>query len=217
MPPSPVNDTKRKLLDQLKRTDAARVADLADRLDISSNAVRQHLDDLEATGLVVRNEAQPAGGRGRPSSTWTLTELASELFPDRHSDLTVELITAIRDSVGDDGLDRIVHQRSRRQLEAYRLVVGGPGDGSLLQRAEALAEQRTAEGYLAEAAELDDGTVTLVEHHCPVCDAASVCQGLCREELDVFAAVLGDDVEVERTTHVLSGDHRCTYEIRRVR
>jgi hypothetical protein len=53
----------------------------------------------------------------------------------------------------------------------------------------------------------------LLEHHCPICDAASTCQGLCRTELELFQEALGDDVTVTRTQHVLSGDLRCAYRI----
>ncbi|HEV2310721.1 MAG TPA: hypothetical protein VGU73_09365, partial [Acidimicrobiia bacterium] len=60
----------------------------------------------------------------------------------------------------------------------------------------------------------DGDAVLLVEHHCPVCTAAAACTGLCRGELDLFRTVLGDDVEVERTQHLLSGDARCVYRIR---
>ena len=59
-----------------------------------------------------------------------------------------------------------------------------------------------------------DGTsLVLVEHHCPICVAAATCQGLCRTELEVFQATLGEDALVEREQHLLSGDQRCAYRI----
>ena len=80
-------------------------------------------------------------------------------------------------------------------------------------RVEALARARTDEGYLAEVVEDDDGHLVLVEHHCPICVAAAACQNLCRSELDVFRAALGDDVVVERTQHLLAGNRRCAYKV----
>ena len=76
-----------------------------------------------------------------------------------------------------------------------------------------LADIRSAEGYLAEVRDGEDGSLLLLEHHCPVCDAASTCQGLCRSELELFKAALGDDVAVERVQHLLAGDQRCAYRI----
>ena len=75
-----------------------------------------------------------------------------------------------------------------------------------------LADLRSAEGYLAEAV-ADGPDMLLLEHHCPICDAASTCQGLCRTELELFQEALGDDVTVTRTQHVRSGDLRCAYRI----
>jgi predicted ArsR family transcriptional regulator len=65
---------------------------------------------------------------------------------------------------------------------------------------------------MAEA-KRDGDAWMLVEHHCPVCEAARACTGLCRTELDLFRATLGPDVEVERTQHLLSGDARCAYRV----
>jgi predicted ArsR family transcriptional regulator len=76
----------------------------------------------------------------------------------------------------------------------------------------ALGEQRTAEGYLAEVVHRGNDLL-LIEHHCPICSAATACQGLCRSELEVFQAALGASVTVTREEHLLSGDARCAYRI----
>ncbi len=89
-----------------------------------------------------------------------------------------------------------------------------PGEQApLKKRLEALAAQRTAEGYMAEALEQDDGSLLLVEHHCPICEAARSCTGLCSTELDVFRRTLGKKVRVERVRHLLSGSDRCAYRV----
>ena len=66
---------------------------------------------------------------------------------------------------------------------------------------------------MAEVQAHPDGGFTLVENHCPICAAATACQGFCRAELEVFRSVLGDDVTVERTDHILAGARRCAYRI----
>lgn len=68
---------------------------------------------------------------------------------------------------------------------------------------------------MAEARSAGRGEFLLVENHCPVCAAAQACQGLCRGELDLFRAVLGPEVEVERIDHILAGARRCSYRVRR--
>jgi predicted ArsR family transcriptional regulator len=202
--------TKRRIVERLKRADA-KVSDLAAALDMTEAGVRQHLDALADHGLVV-SRTGPAEGRGRPPTVWALTDLAQDLFPDRHDDLTVELITAVRTALGDKGLAQVIDARAEVQRAAYERAV--PKRGTLRERVEALARIRAEEGYVAEVLDDPEGRgVLLVEHHCPICTAAAACPGLCGSELELFREVLGPKVSVERTQHIVSGDRRCTYLI----
>ena len=205
-----IDGPKRRVLDLLKRSDGLGTRDLAEALSVSDVAVRRHLSDLTDAGLVA-GRAGEAQGRGRPPTVWSLTDLSRDLFPDHHDDLTVELIDAIRRSLGEDGLDRVLAVRADDQVVRIRsrFEPGAPVE----ERVRALADRRTEEGYMAEVSEDTDGSLLLLEHHCPVCAAATECQGICRYELETFQRALGDDVRVERTDHLLSGDARCTYRI----
>ena len=58
-----------------------------------------------------------------------------------------------------------------------------------------------------------DGHWVLVENHCPICSAAERCQGFCRNELELFRTILGEEVEVERVEYLLAGGERCAYSI----
>lgn len=204
-----MTDTKRRIVERLKRLDDATVPELAPELGLTETAVRQHLEVLEDLGIVQRAEATPHG-RGRPALRWSLTERANELFPDRHAELTAELIGAIRTALGEQALSKVLEARSAAQLAAYRSAI--PARSSVKVRVRRLAELRTAEGYLAEVQEHGDELV-LVEHHCPVCEAARTCAGLCRSELELFEQALGPGVEVSRVQHLLGGDHRCAYRV----
>jgi len=205
------SSSKRRIIDHLKRTSSASVAELTEVMGVTSTAVRQHLDDLEQSGLVRRLAPVNTGERGRPRMPWMLTDLASDLFPDRHADLTVELIDAIRSSVGEAGLDAVIATRSENQRSAYAATVSRTT--TVESRLAALAKLRSLEGYMAEVTTQPDGSLALTEHHCPICEAASSCQQLCRDELQLFQDVLGPDVTVERTEHLLSGDTRCSYRV----
>jgi len=206
-----LTDAKRRVLERLKRAGPATAGALAEELGLTDVAVRQHLAALQEHGLVGQRTSRPRGP-GRPAVTWSLTPLANDLFPDRHADLTVELIEATRQAVGDEGLQRVIAARTAEQLSAYEKSIGRRK--RVRDRVEALARQRTAEGYMAEVVE-DAGGLFLVENHCPICDAARACVGFCRSELELFQQALGDDVTVERTEHLLSGDRRCVYRISR--
>jgi len=203
-----LSDAKRRIVEVLKRTDSATAHELAAQFNTTTTAVRQHLDSLEQSGLVERFEGAIVG-RGRPAIRWRNTPLTVELFPDRHGELTVELLESIRTSLGEDALQQVISQRASEQITSYRRSLG---EGSVPVRVRTLAERRSDEGYLAEV--VDDGRdLLLIEHHCPICIAATTCQGLCRSELEVFQAVLGPGVHVTREQHLLSGDTRCAYRI----
>ena len=208
-----LSDAKRRIVDILKTGGPMTTARLAAALDVTNVAIRQHLAALETLGLVQQQQS-PAAGRGRPSLVWSLTESAARLFPDNHGALTVELIAATRNALGEQGLDQVIDARAEDQISRYRSLMPG-GRASLKARVEALAEQRTREGYMADVQQERAGEYLLIENHCPICEAAETCTGLCRSELEVFQDVLGPEFRVERTEHLLSGDRRCAYRIAR--
>lgn len=212
----PLSTAKQRVLEHLKRSDGATAAEVAEALAITEAAVRQHIDVLVERRLVERRALpRTRAGRGRSPLEWVVTAEGDSQFADRHGQLTVELLGAIRDALGPDGLDRVIDSRADQQLEAYRAVVPAAGTATLEKRVRALARQRTAEGYMADVHRDADGLV-LVEHHCPICTAATACPGFCRSELELFRDTLGTDVTVERTAHILAGDVRCAYLIRPV-
>jgi predicted ArsR family transcriptional regulator len=184
------------------------LAELGCEAGVCGEAVRQQLNRLAAEGLVVAT-AQPRGV-GRPAQVWSLTPAANAHFPDCHADLSAQLIRLIRSNLGDDVMDKLLDSRAAEAQSAYAAAVAGADD--LGERVTRLAAARTREGYMAEARPDGDGYL-LVENHCPICVAASACQAFCRTELDTFRAVLGPDVSVERTEHIVSGDRRCAYRI----
>jgi predicted ArsR family transcriptional regulator len=206
-----LSDAKRRILDRLKVVEHATAPELAELFGLTDTAVRQHLEVLEELELVERSPSEPKG-RGRPPARWRLAPAANALFPDHHAELAVDLLSAIRTAHGQSGLDRVLDARFAGQLATYREVLPDPETASVRVRVRRLADIRSAEGYLAEAVS-DGDAMVLVEHHCPICEAAGSCPGLCRAELDLFRAALGDDVTVERTQHLLSGDARCAYRV----
>jgi predicted ArsR family transcriptional regulator len=140
-----------------------------------------------------------------------LTPAADRFFPEAYAELTLSLLTSMTEAFGKAGLEQLLDLRARRQIAMYRRQMAGYD--SLQQRLEALAAFRTDEGYMAGAQPQGDGSFLLVENHCPICAAAVACTGLCGKELEVFQAVLGEGVVVERTEHIVAGARRCAYRV----
>ncbi|MGG6294690.1 helix-turn-helix transcriptional regulator [Leptolyngbya sp. AN02str] len=200
---------KDAILHLLKMGGAQTAADLAEALSVSPMAVRQHLQRLKLEGWVLYREERRSAGR--PVKLWQLAEQSISCFPDSHADLAVELLRGMEAIFGKEGLEKIIAERKRRQIQIYGEQVGQTEGWQ--QQVEAIARLRSQEGYMAEVVADTSTSVLLVENHCPICAAAQTCQGLCSAELEVFRAVLGPAVTVERVEHLLQGDRRCAYRI----
>ena len=198
------------VLYHLKTRGPQTAAQIARRLSVTPMAVRQHLYRLKDARLVDFSDERRKVGR--PARIWKLTGEAAARFPDSHGDLTVEIIGAVRAAFGEAGMDKLLAERTKRQKDEYRARLK-PAGSSIAKRAQLLSEIRREQGYMAECTRMPDGSMLLVENHCPICAAAATCQGLCREELSLFRAVLGDKARVERTDHILVGARRCAYRV----
>ena len=205
-----------RLLYALKSAGPQTAEAIGRRLGMTAVGARQHLARLLEDKLVTFEDRRETVGR--PKRVWSLAEEGNKHFPDNHAGLTLELIGAIKSSLGEKGLDKIIALRERQALKAYQTRLSGAG--SLKEKVGKLAALRSEEGYMAEvvqeksAAREKDGFL-LVENHCPICVAAKACQGFCRSELQLFRDALGKDASVERTEHIVEGARRCAYRIRR--
>ncbi|HWA59741.1 MAG TPA: metalloregulator ArsR/SmtB family transcription factor [Caulobacteraceae bacterium] len=202
--------TASRILSLIKTEGPKATLALAADLGVTRQAARQQLERLEADGLVLHDLER--GGVGRPRRVWSLTEAAQARFPDGHAEALADVLEGVRAEFGEAGLSRVIARREAQVRAAYSEALAGLA--GLEDRVRRLSDLRSAEGYMAECEVLPDGSLLLVENHCPICAAARACQGFCRSELAVFEAALGPEVEVTRVDHLLAGARRCAYEIR---
>jgi len=198
--------TKERLLLLLKTRGALTTKALAAALGISVPATRTHLKSL---GDQVQSASTP-GGVGRPAQTWQLTEAAQDRFPDTHSELTVSILASVERALGQAGLDAVIADRYRETEAHYLEAIEGVS--TLAGRLKRLVRLRADEGYMAELEKTSDGWL-LLENHCPICAAATACQGFCSNELALFRRVLGPAAEVARVEYLLEGGRRCAYSV----
>lgn len=121
------------------------VEELAERLGITRNAVRQHLAALGNDGLVAPGRMRASGGR--PGQLYMLTAKGRELFPRRYSWFAELLIGLVRRERGPDGL----HERLRTlgTEVATELRQQHPGSGDLNGSVDRLAGLMAELGYEA--------------------------------------------------------------------
>ncbi|HYL99167.1 MAG TPA: metalloregulator ArsR/SmtB family transcription factor [Blastocatellia bacterium] len=201
--------TRRAIVKILKTEGPMDSSSLAAKLDLTAMAIRQHLYALQEEKIVT-SEERPVP-IGRPAKHWRLTRDADRLFPDAHAELSVALIDAIGDAFGPTGLAHVLESRSASQRVDYSSKI--KPSAPLKEKLRRLVRIRTEEGYMAEIRAEGKGSYLFIENHCPICAAAASCMGFCSTELELFRAVLGPDVTVERAEHIISGDRRCVYRV----
>ena len=202
-----VQATPERLLYLLKTRGPLQSAEAGETLGMTAEAARQQLSKLALSGLV--ESFSRSKGVGRPGQFWTLTQAGHGRFPDSHATLTVQLLDTVRHAFGEQAIDRLIDLREQSSRAAYQRELQDAVD--LRERVARLAALRSLEGYMAEYEEQTDGTLLLIENHCPICAAATACQGFCRAELMLFSEVL--EAKVERVEHILQQARRCAYRI----
>lgn len=181
---------------------------LAKEMNVTTEGARFQLLKLAGDGLV--SSITESKGRGRPQQIWSLTALGNSRFPDTHAELTIKLIQKTREILGEEALQAIIDANTQEGKIKYNNAVTGIND--LEGKIKTLAQIRDQEGYMASYIKDDEGFL-LIENHCPICAAATICQGFCKSELETFQSVLGNNVKIHRIDHILAGAQRCAYRI----
>ncbi|MBW4643566.1 MAG: iron-sulfur cluster biosynthesis transcriptional regulator SufR [Goleter apudmare HA4340-LM2] len=219
------SSTKQDILEYLLKHSQATAFELAEVLDISPQAIRRHLKDLEAEQLILYASAVQAG-MGRPQHVYQLSpqgrdrlhRTTSDRFGDGYGEFAVSLLDTLAETVGRDQVTSILQKQWERKAQEYRDRLG---QGSLEQRVVKLVELRQAEGFMAEyhpvkmsdaSIEMDGNRFIFMEHNCAISNVAESFPSICGHELEMFAAVL-PDCTVERTHWIINGEHRCGYLI----
>ena len=198
--------TRRQLLEVLKRRGEARAEELAEALDVTVSAARQHLAALQAAGLVAHREVK--GAPGRPKHVYHLTPATEELFPKAYDEFAAELVEFVGDEA-PDLLPRLFAQRHASRLAQVRGRLEGKSFDARVREVAAILDE---DGYLTAVEQLDDGSYVLQEHNCAILGVAQLTQMPCVAEIDFLREAL-PDASVERVAHMLGGQHRCAYRI----
>ncbi|HAT15870.1 MAG TPA: iron-sulfur cluster biosynthesis transcriptional regulator SufR, partial [Microcoleaceae bacterium UBA11344] len=200
--------TKQDILQYLLKGGQGTALELAESLEMSPQAIRRHLKDLEAEGLIQYRSVQAR--MGRPQHIYELTSLGRDRFPNRYGDFAVSFLDTLAETVGREQVISILQKQWERKAMEYRRLVGA---GSLQERVAKLMELRKAEGYMAEWYPVDDrdsdfnakgDRFVFMEHNCAISNVAETFPSVCGNELEMFAAVL-PDCTIERTHWIIDG------------
>jgi DeoR family transcriptional regulator, suf operon transcriptional repressor len=200
-------ETRRTMLNALKKRGELLAEELAEISGITASGTRQHLQALEADGLVTHLEQRE--GRGRPKHVFKLTPAADALYPRTYSELTNELLEYVQDD-DPELLERIFKRRMQRRLERTQARLKPLK--SLEARLQELTKILDEDGYLADLEVAGRGKFRITEHNCAIHAIALRYGQACSTELEFLRLAL-PGTKVERVAHMIAGSHVCAYEV----
>jgi len=206
-------------------------ATLGGRLGLTPAAIRRHLDNLIADGMIETRTARTYGnrGRGRPAKVFVITDAGRSAFEHAYDDLATSALRFLEGAYGSQAVAEFARQQVSELERRYAPVLDQAG-GALAARVQALADALSADGYAASAgpapAVLPAGkgaaggtaahgsTVSgeqICQHHCPVAHVAAEFPQLCEAETEAFGRLLG--TPVRRLATIAHGDGICTTHV----
>jgi predicted ArsR family transcriptional regulator len=208
----------------------ATAATLGGRLGLTPAAIRRHLENLIADGMIEMRTARSYGnrGRGRPAKVFVITDAGRSAFEHTYDDLATSALRFLEQTAGPEAVTAFARQQVselERRYAAHIEAVAGSGNtlgnSSLSARVEALAGALSADGYAAAAGPapaiggtntgLADNGAQICQHHCPVAHVAAEFPQLCEAETEAFGRLL--DAPVRRLATIAHGDGICTTHV----
>jgi len=181
-------------------------ADLADQLGLTPAAVRRHLDQLVADGVVEARDQRVTGqrGRGRPAKVFAITDVGRDGFEHAYDELAAGALRYLAATGGDEAVKAFARHRLIDLEQRYRplLELADP-----IQRPAVLANALSKDGFAASVSTTPAGA-QICQHHCPVAHVAEEFPQMCEAEAEMFARLLG--THVQRLATIAHGDGVCT-------
>jgi predicted ArsR family transcriptional regulator len=188
----------------LLREGAWTVDDLAERLGVTDNAVRFHLDALERAGTVRKEGVRRIRGAGQPASLFSLSAEGEEAFSRAYAPVLIACLEELRDQTSTPQLVAFLRRVGKRLARGI-----GPSTGSLSTRVTGASDLLNSLGGLT-AVEKSGGTYRIVGRACPLSTAVEADHCVCAAVTSLVAEVVGADV-TERCDR--SGRPKCCFEI----
>ncbi|HKS26038.1 MAG TPA: winged helix-turn-helix transcriptional regulator [Thermoanaerobaculia bacterium] len=202
-------DSRRAILLALKREGPTTIARLAAELELTGEAVRQQLLQLQREGWIEAKLAheQERGRTGRPATRYSLTEAGDHLFPKNYDLLNVAMLDAVSEELGSEAAVRVLRRVTDERVAAAEGQVRGL---PLEERVNALKSLYFESDPYMDVEPASDGFY-LVERNCPFYNTAMRRPILCNVSINALTRLLG--VRVEREERFQNGDGRCVFHV----
>jgi predicted ArsR family transcriptional regulator len=144
---------------------------------------------------------------GRPKARYRLTPAGDHLFPKHYDALTVELLDAVGDKFGREGVAAILADLADARVREWAPRM----EGLDLERRLRALRSIYLDGDPFVSVERDEGGLRLVERNCPFLNVASKRPVLCSLTVSVLTRLLGH--RVVREERFQEGDGCCAFRV----
>jgi len=199
--------TRMEVLELLRRKRECSAETIASDLGVTTNAVRQHLSNLERDGFVVSHPER--SGRGRPALLFSLTERADSVFPKRYGQLATMVLQEVQEMGGPQALDEVFARVAERHAHGIEHELIGLDFDEKLRRVVAWIGRA---GTLAEQSEAPEG-VKVTIHNCPFRNTALKFPQVCSITPQLITRLLGAPVSQADSIH--RRDPYCSFVVQR--
>ncbi|UCE13936.1 MAG: Rrf2 family transcriptional regulator [Candidatus Heimdallarchaeota archaeon] len=187
------------------------IKEIANTFDLSPNAIRQYLIELEKDQLVVRKKKK--GKTGRPAMTYFLHNNALGIFPKSYADFSIRLLDHVIKNYGEEDARRLLIEIGREKGEEMKTELSS----NLEENAKSLRERLTAVinifkkyGRFPEIVEEEDSFI-LKNHNCLIYDIVQNHPVACIVDETQLSELLGR--KVDKVQCLSEGEPFCIYRI----
>ncbi len=142
-----VHAVRQQILEILKESGSATVAELADGLEMVPISVRHHLDILQGDNLILVDRVRRRGSVGRPQQVYMLTQQAEEHFPENFAILAAGLVRQLKEHLPPQQVEASFCALAKEM--AGELPIAELTQLSTPQRMDRVAAFLSQKGYLA--------------------------------------------------------------------
>ena len=200
-----MHGTREHVLEFIVAHRDARVEDLTEAFGITAAAVRRHLDNLRADGMVDARAVKQA--TGRPYHAYFATDEAQGTLPAGYEDLLGRLLRGVDGH--EDVAQAVAEQMAESVASRHRddFTAGALPEVRIVQVTESLRRDGILDGWHEEA----DG-YHLVNGHCPYRTAAEMSKLPCESDRKAIELLLGQDVS--QLNRIVDGAPICEYLVK---
>ena len=203
---------RRQILEILKETGGATVAELAEQLAMAPVSVRHHLDILQGDNLIRVGRVERTGNVGRPQQFYILTAEATSHFPNNFAALSAGLLHQMKEILPPDQV-RVVCQSMARQI-AGEADLPELRTLPLEERLDRVTDFLNERGYLARWEANTNGAeggYLLHKFNCPYNGVSGEHRELCTMDQALVDELVGK--HCCRTGSAADNGMCCTYQI----